>query len=260
MPVSTIDITTSAGTCATEIVTPAGVGPWPAVILLHDAGGPRQAMTEMATRIAGPGYIVAIPDLFHRAGSVINLFPAGAVPSGDRQEIATKIFEDPALKEQFFARYYGPALAYENLHATLGPLLDHLVGRDDFRGGVGTTGYCMGGNASLRAATLFGARIAATASIHGGFLAAPTPESPHLRANSIESRVYVAGASNDESFTDEMKQSLIDALASAHVPHTVETYPAEHGFAVPDASAYDAAAAERHYEALDAFFGATLAR
>jgi len=42
------------------------------------------------------------------------------------------------------------------------------------------------------------------------------------------------------------------------VNHTIETYPAKHGFAVSDNPTYDAAAAERHFEAMSALFSATL--
>jgi dienelactone hydrolase len=50
-------------------------------------------------------------------------------------------------------------------------------------------------------------------------------------------------------FTEQA--GLLDsALADAGVEHTVEFYPAHHGFAVPDNSAYDAGAAARHWEAL----------
>ena len=51
---------------------------------------------------------------------------------------------------------------------------------------------------------------------------------------------------------------LDEALTNAGVPHTIETYPAHHGFAVPDHPAYDEAAAERHWSALRALFAATL--
>ena len=42
--------------------------------------------------------------------------------------------------------------------------------------------------------------------------------------------------------------------------HTIETYQAHHGFAVPDNGSYDADAAERHWKATEDFFGSALAR
>jgi carboxymethylenebutenolidase len=43
-----------------------------------------------------------------------------------------------------------------------------------------------------------------------------------LLAAKIKSRVYVAGAIGDASFTDEMKARLDDALTKAGVDHTIE--------------------------------------
>ena len=241
--------------CQTQIFTPDGMGPWPAVIMCFDAGGQRAAMSEIALRIATLGYVVALPDLYHRVGSIFDMLPPGA--PHDATGIFS-VFADPELRATWMTRYRAPAVDYDHLRTDVGALLDHLAQRRDVRGGVGITGYCMGGNISLRLATLFGDRIAATASFHGGHLAVPAPDSPHLRADAIKSRIYIAGAIDDPSFTDEMKHQLIAALQAARVEHTVETYPARHGFAVTDNPTFDAAAAERHYAALEALFAATL--
>src|SRR5207248_1017527 len=107
--------------------------------------------------------------------------------------------------------------------------LDHLAAQPDVRpGGVGTTGYCMGGGISLRAAGTYPDRIVAAASFHGSRLATDAPDSPHLLAPKMKARVYVAGAIEDASFTDEMKERLDDALTKAGVDHRIETYPAKH--------------------------------
>ena len=126
-------------------------------------------------------------------------------------------------------------------------------------GGIGTTGYCMGGRLSLIAAGALGERIAAAASFHGGNIAKEDdPDSPHHKAGAIKATVYVAGAIEDQSFTDEQKDRLDKALTEAGVAHTIETYPAHHGFAVPDNASYDEAAAERHWRAMESLFGSVL--
>ncbi len=48
-------------------------------------------------------------------------------------------------------------------------------------------------------------------------------------------------------FTADHAEQLDKALTAAGVEHTIETYPAAHGFAVPDNASYDAAAADRHW-------------
>jgi carboxymethylenebutenolidase len=55
---------------------------------------------------------------------------------------------------------------------------------------------------------------------------------------------------DDGSFTAEQAALLESALTDAGVDHTVEFYPARHGFAVPGNPAYDAQASGRHWAAL----------
>jgi len=123
---------------------------------------------------------------------------------------------------------------------------------------VGTTGYCMGGGFALTAAGRFPDRVGAAASFHGGQIASTAPDSPHLLAGAMTATVYVAGAENDASFDDEQFERLSAALKEGGVDHTLLTYPALHGFAVPDNPTYDEAAATRHWQALEELYGAAL--
>jgi carboxymethylenebutenolidase len=75
----------------------------------------------------------------------------------------------------------------------------------------------------------------------------------------ISGRVYVAGAVEDASFPEEQRNRLEKALTDAGVDHLVETYPARHGFAVPDLPVFDQTAAARHWAALFRLSDETLA-
>jgi carboxymethylenebutenolidase len=252
MPSTLMQIATPDGPCTTEWVRPKGAGPWPAVIVFFDAAGLRPAQTRIAERIAESGYAVFQPDLFHRSAPVSSLLGGEATLAA-----LMKVFGDPHLRARFMAEYYQPALDYSNLGKTVGALLDHIVARPDFKGGIGTTGYCMGGNASVRVATVFGDRIAATAAFHPGGLVTDQPESPHLRAKAIKSRVYLGPAIGD--LPPDAEAKLRAAFDSAHVRYEIEQYDAKHGYAVDDAEGvYDPAAAAHHYEALERLFGETL--
>jgi len=55
-----------------------------------------------------------------------------------------------------------------------------------------------------------------------------------------------------------MQERVRDALAAAHVEHTLETYPARHGWVPRDTPVHDPAQARRHLDALFALFDATL--
>jgi carboxymethylenebutenolidase len=251
MTTSNIQLATPDGPCTVEIAAPTGAGPWPAVIVFFDAAGLRPAQTRIAERIAGDGYLVFQPDLFHRSPPLATFLQGEATLGA-----LMKVFADPELRAKFMGGYYMPALDYGNLGKTIGALLDHIATRSDVRGGVGTTGYCMGGNASVRTATIFGNRIAATAAFHPGWLVTDQPDSPHLRVKAIKSRLYLGPATND--LPAEAEGKLRAELDAGGVHYEIEHYDAQHGYAVDDSHAYNAAAADKHYAALSRLYGETL--
>ena len=252
-----VALTTKDGVCAVSVHRPEGTGPFPPVLLAMDGFGPRASLLAVADRIASAGYVVALPDLFYRGGSVLDLLPPGT--PHDAGAMFPLVMGNPELRAQWRDRLYGPATNAANVESDLGAVLELLRVRSDVRpGAAGGGGYCMGGNIALRAAAIFGTRIAAAGVFHGGNLAVDAPDSPHHGAPKIKARVFVAGAIEDPSFTDEMKDRLEKALTDAKVPHVIETYPAKHGFCVSDMPTYDAAAAERHYDAVTSLFKQTL--
>jgi carboxymethylenebutenolidase len=151
-------------------------------------------------------------------------------------------------------------LSNDRVIADASAYADFLLARPEVSGpAIGTTGYCMGGRLSLVAAGGLGRTIAAAASFHGGRLAvADDPSSPHLAADRITATVYVAGALDDDSFTKAQAALLDGALTEAGVNHTVEFYPAHHGFAVRDNPAYDPDASAQHWRALAELYRAHL--
>jgi carboxymethylenebutenolidase len=241
----TVEIEASDGICPAALSIPAGDGPWPGVIIFFDAGGMRDTMRQMGERLSDLGYVVLVPDLYYRNGPYD---PVDMRTAFGNKEIAEKVM--------------GMMRGYtsDQVVRDAGAFVAYLDSRPETKpGGVGTTGYCMGGRLSLITAANLGERIAAAASFHGGNLAnADDPDSPHHKANGIKATVYVAGAIEDQSFTDEQKDLLEKSLSQAGVTHTIETYPAHHGFAVPDNPSYDADAAERQWKAMEQFFGSAL--
>jgi carboxymethylenebutenolidase len=239
-----VEIETADGRCPSYVFRPSGTGPWPAVLVYMDGVGIRPAMLELGERLATYGYFVLLPDLFYRGGPYAPMDPH-------------VIFSDPEKRKALVAKVASatPAMVMRDTRA----FLDYLAAQPDVRpGGIGTTGYCLGGGLSLTAAGTYPEHVLAAASYHGGRLANDAPESPHLLAPRMRARVYVAGAIEDPSFPEEMKARLEDALREAGVDHTIETYPAKHGWVLRDTPVYDAAASERHWQTLSALFAAKL--
>jgi len=240
-----VQIETADGICPAVLSVPAGDEPWPAVIMFPDAGGMRDTMRQMGERLSDFGYVVLVPDFYYRNGPY------------DSVDMRTA-FSNPETAEKIMGMMRG--YTADQLVRDAGVFVDYLDSLAEKEpGGVGTTGYCMGGRLSLITAANLGERIAAAASFHGGNLAnADDPDSPHHKASAIKAAVYVAGAIEDQSFTDDQKDLLEKSLSEAGVIHTIETYQAHHGFAVADNPSYDPHAAERHWEASERFFGSVL--
>jgi carboxymethylenebutenolidase len=244
MPTISDTITTADGTCPVTLAIPDGQGRWPGVIMYPDAGGVRTTVWEMAQRLAGLGYVVLVPDMYYR--------------SGDWAPFDMKnVFNDKAERQRLFGMI--GSITPDAMESDARAFFDYLAARPEVSGETfGTTGYCMGGRTSLIVAGRVPERVAAAMSFHGGGLASEDPGSPHLLADKICAAVYVGGAADDASFTEEQAATLDKALTAAGVEHTIEWYPALHGFAVPDNAPYDESAAERHWAAMEDFFGAHL--
>jgi len=224
-----------------------GAAPWPAVLFFMDGTGIRPALFEMAERLVGHGYYVVLPDLFYRSGPY--------EPMDPRQ-----LIRDPGGRQMLFEKFINK-LGQANAMRDTRAVLAFLAGQPAVAPGkIGATGYCMGGGLALAAAGHFPERFAAIAAYHPGHLATDAPDSPHLLAPKIRARVYVGGASDDPSFPDAMKARLETALRDAGVDHTVETYPARHGWVPTDMPVHDAAQAERHWQTLFALLDGALKR
>ncbi|HET9819194.1 MAG TPA: dienelactone hydrolase family protein [Rhodanobacteraceae bacterium] len=238
-----VSIRTRDGQCPVHVFAPEGAGPWPAVIVYMDAFGIRPALLQVGERLAGGGYVVLVPDLFHRYGAYGPLDPKEAF-AGD------------------FRAMVGPLMATtDNVRAAqdTGPLLTYLDTRDDVTGKVGTVGFCMGGGMAITAAGTYPERVAAAISFHGGRLATDDPASPHLLAPRIRAELYIAVADNDGSCPPDMVERFTKALDDAGVRYRCEVYRgASHGWMKPDFPVYDEAAAERGWSEMLALFDRVL--
>jgi carboxymethylenebutenolidase len=245
MPTIADTVTTPDGTCPVTFATPDGQGPWPAVVMYPDAGGKRLVFSQMAQKLADFGYAVLVPDIYYRSGdwAPFDLNTAFSNPE-ERNRLMTMMGE----------------ITPDKMASDAAAFFDYLAARPEVKGSAfGTTGYCMGGRTSLVVAGRVPDRVAAAMSFHGGGLATDDPGSPHLLADQMRAAVYVAGAENDASFTPEAAERLDKALTAAGVEHTIETYPAAHGFAVADHSGvYNPAAAHRHWDAMQSFYSTHL--
>jgi carboxymethylenebutenolidase len=240
----TVDVAVPDGTAEAWVSRPSDGADdhrHPGVLLFMDAFGLRPQIRAMADRIASWGFVALAPNVFHRDGTVAELAPTVDLRGPDADEFLAGAF----------ARVRGltPDLAEPDLTAYV-DALGALAGVD--AGPVGVTGYCMGARLALRTACLRPDRVAACGGFHGGGLATDQPDSPHLGLPRARASFVFGHADHDRSMPPEAIARLDDALVAAELDHVTEVYAgAAHGYTMADTPAYDEAAAERHYAALE---------
>ncbi|PTA44735.1 dienelactone hydrolase family protein [Micromonospora sp. RP3T] len=235
-----VDVPTPDGTADAYLLRPDSGGPFPGVLLFMDAFGLRPRLAEMAATIADRGYVVLVPNLFHRAG------PAAPVD--------TSALADADRRAELFARL-GPlmaALTPDAVARDTAAYLDFLAAQPDVAPGpAAITGYCMGGTNALRAIEAHPDRIAAVAAFHAGHVVSDAPDSPHRGVGAVTGELYFGHADQDASMTAEQIATLEQALDAAGVTYRSEVYRgARHGYTQADTPMYDEQATERHWAAL----------
>jgi carboxymethylenebutenolidase len=118
---STADLAGRHGYLAVPVPTSDRPGPWPGVVLVHDAFGLGDDMREQADWLAAAGYLVAVPDLYDGRSAVRCVKGAFAQLSARRGPVFDRI---DAVRTALAA----------DVRCT---------------GRVGVIGYCMGGGFAL---------------------------------------------------------------------------------------------------------------
>src|SRR4051812_49367748 len=103
---------------------PAGTGPWPGVVLVHEAFGLTDVMRRQVQRMAEAGFLALMPDLF--------------VEGGPRK----------CLRATFRDIVRGEGRVFDDVETARRA----LTARPDCSGRVGVIGFCMGGGFALMAA------------------------------------------------------------------------------------------------------------
>jgi carboxymethylenebutenolidase len=223
-------------------------GEHPGVLFFMDAFGLRPRVGEMAQRIADWGYVVLVPNVFHREGRIADLEPQVDLTDAGQNQGAVK---DAMARVGKLT----PDKAERDLPAYL-VALKGLPGVR--RGPVGTTGYCMGARLAVRAANL-DPEVAAVGGFHGGRLVTEADDSPHRGLPAARAEFVFGHADHDRSMPAEAIVTLGEALREAGLTASNEVYEgAAHGYTMADTAAYDEAATERHFEELRALLARTL--
>jgi carboxymethylenebutenolidase len=207
--------------------------------MLTDINGLRPAFYGMAARMADLGYVVLLPDIYHRSGQ----FPHfDHVPSSRDPNDRPKILEMGALMT-------APAQLEDG-----GAWVDYLTALPDVKGKIGVVGYCLTGPSAVYTAAARPDKVGAAATFHGVKLATEAPDSPHTFLPKIKAAVYFGHATNDQTCPPEMIAKLEAEMKKVGTKGESVTYPSNHGFAVNGSPNYDEASSEKHWAVLTKLF------
>ncbi|MES2843664.1 MAG: YghX family hydrolase [Pseudomonadota bacterium] len=205
-------------------VTPAGDGPWPAVVVVHENRGLNPYIEDVTRRLAKAGFLALAPD---------GLTSVGGYPGNDDQGRELQSTVDPEkLMNDFFAA------------------VEAMFVDPDSTGRVGITGFCYGGGVANAAAVAY-PELAAAVPFYGR---QPDPAD----VARIKAPLLIHYGELDTR-VNEGWPAFEAALKAAGVRYEAHIYEgANHGFHNDTTPRYDAKAAELAWQRTIGFFKAEL--
>ena len=219
------------------VAAPATPGVYPGILFYSDIYQLGSPITRLANRLAGYGYVVAAPEIFHRLepiGTVIEPNDLGKLRGNDnarRTDVA----------------------AYD---ADANAVLEWLQNNETVASGqIGTVGFCIGGHLAFRAAlqpAIQAAVCCYPTGIHSGKLGRGVADTL-ARVSNIQGAILTIFGSDDPHVPPEGRQRILQALDAAHIRHDTCLYEANHTFMRDDGYRYDPLATDAAWDTLIQF-------
>jgi carboxymethylenebutenolidase len=215
-----VDIPVDGRAMRTFVAAPRAEGSYPGVVFYTDIFQLTEPSLRWAVRLAGYGYLVAVPEIYHRiepAGTVLEFDDEGKV-RGQGDADATTVAD--------FDADVDAALAW------LG----------ERTGSIGAAGHCTGGHLAFRAA--FRPQVRATAcwyatGLHDGKLGKDPDAGSLARAGEIEGELLTVWGTADPHTPAEGREVIRAGLEPLGDRLTWREYDAEHAFGRDVGDRYD---------------------
>ncbi len=216
------------------VASPQPAGQYPGILFYSDIYQLGAPITRLADRLAGYGYVVAAPEIFHRLepiGTVIEPNSLGRLRGNDN------------ARRTAIAAYDADAIA----------VLDWLQTQTQVATGeIGSLGFCIGGHLALRAALQPGVKLSVCCyptGVHNGKLGQDRADTLE-RLGEIKGAVLTLFGSLDPHVPLDAREQIIEALDRAGVAHKPLLYDADQTFMRDDGHRYDPVASDGAWQAI----------
>jgi carboxymethylenebutenolidase len=222
-PAEFVDIPTGTGPMRMHMFRPAEPGKYPGVVFYSEIFQITDPIRRAATVLAGHGYIVAAPEIYHEfepAGTVLGYHQAGA-DRGNALKIAKEISSFD-----------------EDARAALG----YLSALEECNGRLGVMGICIGGHLAFRAA--MNSNVLATAcfyatDIHSSTLGKGKNDNSLARAGDIKGELLHIWGRQDPHIPLEGRNLVKASLEAVGANFTWHEVNAAHAFIRDEGPRYD---------------------
>ncbi|MDQ1523573.1 MAG: carboxymethylenebutenolidase [Pyrinomonadaceae bacterium] len=226
------------------VAAPKPEGVYPGVVFYSDIFQLTGAMLRATARLAGYGFVVAAPEIYHRHE------PPGTAIA----------FDDAGRTRGLEGAAKTPVADFD---ADCRAALDHLAAHPRVaQGRLGAAGFCLGGHLAFRAALQPDVRATTCfygTGIHNGKLGQDADARSLERASEIRGELLMVFGTLDPHVPAEGRDKIERALKAANVNYSFKLYPAEHAFMRDEGARYDPEATDAAFADMIRLFRRALA-
>jgi carboxymethylenebutenolidase len=234
-----VDIQTDSASMRTFVAFPVDDGTYPGILCYSDIFQLSGPMLRACSRLAGYGFVVAAPEIYHRIEP-----PGASIPFDDAGR--TRGLEDAAKTPvAHFDQDRRAALDYLARYPRVSP--DKL----------GAMGFCIGGHLAFRAALEQDVRATVCfypTGLHDGRLGQDPDAGSLGRAREIKGKLLLVFGAEDPHIPSEGRAIIESKLRASGAPYSVKLSAGEHAFMRDEGSRYDPEATDQAFAAMIALF------
>jgi carboxymethylenebutenolidase len=222
-----------------QVTAPQAEGRYPGILLYSDIFQLTDVHQRAARRLAGHGFVVASPEIYHRLEPARTALP----------------FDDEGRRRGLENAH---AMAVAEFDADCRAVLDLLAAHPHVKAAdrLGAAGFCIGGHLAFRAALQPDVRATVCfypTVLHDGKLGKDADAGTLARAKEISGELLLVFGARDPHATEPARAQIAQALEAAATRVTTKIYDAEHAFMRDEGPRYDAEATDDAWREAIAF-------